>query len=83
MVSREKSGKTVLFFLFVCVFKIFKSWQLNLRSWKTGQVRGKSRGNSWNLKSSKEYANPTQVIRASVILYGLWLQTASCSKYDL
>ena len=50
MVSREKSGKTVLFFLFVCVLKIFESWQLNVRSWKTGQVRGKSRGNSWNFE---------------------------------
>ena len=76
MVSREKSGKTVLFFLFVCVLKIFESWQLNVRSWKTGQVRGKSRGNSWNLKSSKEYANPTQVI--ACLGDSVWPMATNC-----
>ena len=37
--------------------KSLKIWkvQLNLSSKKTGKIHGKSHGNSWNLKNSKEY----------------------------
>ena len=61
--------------------KIWKCrrWTLNLSSWKSGKILGKSRGKWWNLKNVKDY-EPLATSSVSVFLRNLYFSDYLANK---
>ena len=57
-----------------------RKWTLNLSSWKTGKILGKSRGKSWNLKNVKDY-EPLITSSVSAFLLNLYFSDYLANKW--